>query len=175
MSPSYEAEPGIDAWQSLVHVSRRWRSLVLESPHRLNLQLCCTSKTPARDTLYIWPTFPLIVRCNMAFPSGTDNIIAALGQSNRVCEVDLHIAGGQFEEVLAQMGVSFPKLTVMQLWSHDKTLPIIPDSFLDDLNLPRSCDTSPWIPFHFQDCRSYFCLLLTSAKPELAMRHYGML
>jgi hypothetical protein len=117
MRPSYEGKPGIDAWQSLVHVCRRWRSLVLESPRRLNLQLCCTSKTPARDTLDIWPTLPLIVRDIMALSTGTDNIIAALGQSNRVCEADLHIAGGQFEEVLAPMQVSFPKLTVMQLWS----------------------------------------------------------
>jgi hypothetical protein len=33
---------GIEAWQSLVHVCRRWRSVVFGSPRRLNLRLVCT-------------------------------------------------------------------------------------------------------------------------------------
>ena len=49
----YETKTRIEEWQSLVHVCRRWRSLVLASPRRLNLQLYCTPKTPARDTLDI--------------------------------------------------------------------------------------------------------------------------
>ena len=73
----------IEAWQLLVHVCRRWRSLVLGSPRRLNLQLYCTCETPARDTLEVWLALPLIVRGYMA----TDNVIAALEQSNRVCQV----------------------------------------------------------------------------------------
>jgi hypothetical protein len=64
--------------------------------------------------------------------SGTDNIITALGQSNHVCEVDLWgLAGWQLEEVLAQMQVPFPELTVLRLESFDETVPVIPDSFLD--------------------------------------------
>jgi hypothetical protein len=61
----------------------------------------------------------------------TDNVIATLGQSNRVCQVFLQfLAGWQFEEVLAVMQVPFPELTDLQLSSHDETLPVIPDSFL---------------------------------------------
>src|ERR1700679_3063749 len=70
-------------WQTLVHVSRRWRCLVLGSPCRLNLRLVCTLKTPARDSLDVWPALPLIIEGSLAFSPGTDNIFAALGQSNR--------------------------------------------------------------------------------------------
>jgi hypothetical protein len=40
-----------DTWQTLVHVCRRWRTLVFGSPLFLKLELVCTVKTPARDTL----------------------------------------------------------------------------------------------------------------------------
>jgi hypothetical protein len=40
----------IEGWQTLVHVCRKWRSAIFESPRRLNLRLVCTSVTPARDT-----------------------------------------------------------------------------------------------------------------------------
>ena len=33
----------VDAWRALVHVCRRWRSVVFGSPRRLNLRLSCTS------------------------------------------------------------------------------------------------------------------------------------
>ena len=80
MSLLYERKTEIEAWQSLVHVCRRWRSLVFRSPRRLNLRLHCTPETPARDTLDVWPALPLIVRGDTTL-SGTDNVIAALGQS----------------------------------------------------------------------------------------------
>ena len=115
----------------LVHVCRRWRNLVLESPRRLNLQLYCTPETPAKDTLDIWPALPLVVLGHIS-SSGTDNIITALGQHNRVCTVILwDIAGSKFEEILATMQVPFPELTQLLLSSNGKTVPTISDSFLD--------------------------------------------
>jgi hypothetical protein len=42
-----------------VHVCRRWRHIVFGSPHRLNLELTCTGRTPTRDRLDIWPALPL--------------------------------------------------------------------------------------------------------------------
>src|SRR6266852_1607701 len=71
----------VEAWQSLAHVCRRWRSLVFRSPRRLNLQLYCTPKTPAKDTLDLWPALPLIVWGLMSSSSSMDNITVALGQS----------------------------------------------------------------------------------------------
>jgi hypothetical protein len=64
--------------------------------------------------------------------SGTDNIIASLGQSNRVCQVFLSsLAGWQLEQVLAAMQVPFPELAYLHLSSNGETAPVIPDSFLD--------------------------------------------
>ena len=125
----------MEAWQSLVHVCRRWRSLVFGSRRRLNLQLFCTPETPAKDTLDVWPALPLVVAGNMALSSGTDNIIAALGQTNRVREVFLQgLADWQLENVLAAMEVPFPELTELQLCSaaSGESPPVIPvpDSFL---------------------------------------------
>ena len=84
VGPSCEPKTRIEAWQTLVHVCRRWRNLIFGSPRRLNLRLFCTPKTPARDRLDIWPALPLVVSGFMTSFSGTDNIFAALGQSNRV-------------------------------------------------------------------------------------------
>ena len=114
------------SWQLLVHVCRRWRSLVLGSPRRLNLRLIVTPK--ARGKLDIWPALPLVVR---VISSDTDNIIAALEQSNRVHEVFLHSVGWKMEEVFATMQVPFPELTDLIVLSFDETPPLIPDSFLD--------------------------------------------
>ena len=121
----------------LVHVCRRWRSLVFRSPLRLDLRLYCTPETPAKDKLDVWPALPLFVRGETAISSGTDNVIASLGQSNRVCGVSLciwYLARWQLEKVMAAMQVPFPALIYLQLWSdwsrRDETPPVIPDSFL---------------------------------------------
>ena len=120
-------------WQSLVHVCRRWRYLVFGSPRRLNLRLRCTPERTTRDRLDVWPALPLAVYCYSVDPMiyvyyGTDHVIAALGQSNRVH--DVHLCGldsSDLEEVLAAMQVPFPELTRMSL-SFD--VRPVPDSFL---------------------------------------------
>jgi hypothetical protein len=130
----YTIKMAIEGWQSLVHVCRRWRVLVFESPRRLNLRLFCTPKTPTRDKLDVWPALPLLVDGDMTSAStqDLDNIIVALEQSNRVCEVFLwSLTGWQLEKVLATMQVPFPELTDLQLLSDGEALPVIPDSFLD--------------------------------------------
>src|SRR6266852_2522236 len=77
-------------------------------------------------------SLPLVVRGNiMALSSGMDNIIAALGQSNRLCDVFLsYLVSWQLEEVLVAMQVSFPALIALHLASTGETLLAIPDSFL---------------------------------------------
>jgi hypothetical protein len=112
-------------------VCRRWRSLVFGSPRRLNLHLLCTPETLTKDTLDIWPALPLLVVAGKALAANTDNVIAALGQNNRVRDVHFwDLANRHFEKVLVAMQVPFPELTSMWLMSHDKTLLAIPDSFL---------------------------------------------
>ena len=133
----YETKARIEEWQTLVHVCRRWRNLVLASPRRLNLQLYCTPKTPARDTLDIWPTLPIIVSDRFVTDNVvSDNIIAALEQSNRVRLVNLHRASWRLEKVLATMQAPYPELTDLLLIS-DTPPPVIPDSFLGGGSAPR--------------------------------------
>ena len=120
----------VEKWQLLIHVCRRWRNLVFRSQRRLNLRLFCTSRTLAKNKLDIWPALPLIIQGVMDLTSGADNVIAALGQSNRVCQVDLWgLADWQLEKVLAAMQVPFPELTDLWLSSHVSVIPI-PGSFL---------------------------------------------
>ncbi len=131
MDPSYGGKTEIEAWQSLVHVCRRWRNIVFGSPHRLNLRLVCTPKTPARDTLDVWPALPLLISGDVFSSPGADDIVVALGQTNRVCRVDLwHLDDRQLDKVLAAMQVPFPQLTWLHLGSNGETPPVIPDSFL---------------------------------------------
>ena len=153
----------IEAWQTLVHVCRRWRSIAFGSPHRLNLRLFCTPKTHSRDTLDVWLAFPLIIYGILLLYPSVNSIIVALGQSNHVCEVELPgISWRQLEKVLALMQVPFPELTNLLLVSSSSrydTLPVIPDSFLGG-STPRLRVLEFWgIPFPgLPNC---FCLLLT--------------
>jgi hypothetical protein len=79
-----------DEWTALAHVCRRWRSVVFQSPNRLNLRLVCTPYTRVRETLDIWPPLPLIISTNYrpSYKSDNlqDNIIAALEHNNRCIE-----------------------------------------------------------------------------------------
>jgi hypothetical protein len=127
-------------WLWLAHVCRQWRNLVFASPRRLNLQLFCRPETPVKDRLDVWPALPLIVTGGEPFTpfSCTDNVIAALGHSNRIREVNLGLENWQLEQVSAAMQVPFPELTKLMLSESSRgghggeTIPlaVIPDLFL---------------------------------------------
>ena len=118
------------AWQLLVHVCRRWRSVVFGSPGHLDLRLVCTGRTPTRDRLDVWPTLPLIVQVRNEPLLSVDNIIAALERRNRVCHIDVGVSSSNLEMILAAMQQPFPELTILQLESYDRTVAVVPDSFL---------------------------------------------
>jgi hypothetical protein len=119
----------IEAWQSLVHVCRRWRLVVFGSPTRLNLRLACTAKTPARAALDIWPPLPLVIQDGTDPQGGLDNIIAVLERRNRVRIINLvRVSNSQLETLSEAMQEPFPGLTDLQLWSHGDV--VLPDSFL---------------------------------------------
>ena len=131
----------IEAWLPLVHVSRRWRTVVFGSPRRLNLRIFCTPETPVRFMLSVWPALPLIIG-DMPLKYGSPynpiwsstlvpNIIALIKLSNRVCQINLHgVPHPHMEEVLAAMQAPFPELTYLTLWSNEETEPVLSDSFL---------------------------------------------
>jgi hypothetical protein len=120
----------IEVWQTLVHVCRRWRSVVFGSTRRLKLRLVCTSRTPVRNTLDAWPSLPLIR--DQSYPTeGVDNTVAVLERSHRVVKIDLfNIGGSELDKVLAAMQEPFPELTYLQLHSNHGMVSVVPDSFL---------------------------------------------
>ena len=123
----------IEAWQTLVHVCRRWRIVVFGSPRRLNLRLVYQPSAPARDTLDVWPALPLVIQCFFAGGiKNVDNVVAVvLERSNRVCKIYFsQVTSSDLEQVSAAMQVPFPELTQLLLSSQEKTVPVLPDSFL---------------------------------------------
>ena len=121
-----------EGWITLTHVCRRWRNVIFQSPRRLDLQLFCTSETPVRDTLDIWPPLPLLIRGVFDEPSSVDNVIAALERNDRVRQINLeHLTSSQSESVTssAAMRKPFLELTHLGLGLLEPG-PILPDSFL---------------------------------------------
>ena len=121
----------IAAWHTLVHVSRKWRCVVFDSPRRLNLQLLCLPSTPVREMLTIWPPLPIIIRGHYHSAYNEDNIISALEHPDRVCQVELSgVPSSLLENLLPAMQEPFPALTYLRLVTKNNTAPAIPGSFL---------------------------------------------
>jgi hypothetical protein len=123
-----------EEWRTLVHVCRRWRTLVFGSPHHLNVQLFCSIKTPVPAKLDIWPALPIVVYHHDFRVQELDNIIAASKHNDRVCKIDFCLPSdiGQQEKIVSVMEVPFPALTNLKLTLDvmDRTAPVLPDLFL---------------------------------------------
>jgi F-box-like len=129
----YEARKSsvIEKWDTLAHVSRKWRCVVFDSPRRLNLQLFCSRRTPVREMLTIWPPLPIFIYEEDHSSYDEDNIIAALEQRDRVCRIDLYeVPNSLLENLFAAMQEPFPALESLVLMTEDDTAPVIPDTFL---------------------------------------------
>ena len=124
----------IEEWHTLVHVCRRWRQIVFESPHRLNLRILCKSGSPVRKNLCIWPALPILIEypylARGITPSDEDNVIAALEKHDRVCFIALEATGSQLEKMAAVMQKPFPLLTNLVIASYDGSVPTLPTEFL---------------------------------------------
>ena len=134
----------IEAWQSLVHVCRRWRRVVFESARRLNLRLVCSPQTPVKDTIDVWPELPLFVkadglrsgsdlRMDCVNQKGVDNIVAALQRRDHVDEIRLACDDDSaMQKAVAAMQVPFPELIFLRVtrWSSDEMATVLPESFL---------------------------------------------
>ena len=129
-----EENPGIDEleeWHILAHVCRKWRSLVLQSPRRLNLRLLCDGRRPVREKLNGWPPLPLVIYGWKHEMPGVTDIAAAFEHNDRVCQVLLwDISSSFLGRVLALMQRPFPALTTLRLSSDDNEAPALSDSFL---------------------------------------------
>ena len=123
-----------DAWHTLVHVCQMWRSIVFASPHRLQLQLLCTTKRVVQNMLHIWPELPIVIRAKhrMAKAQDTNNIIAVLEQHNRVRQIEIEFVQISFMKTIRAMRMEDPflVLTSLLLRSQIRNVPALPDSFL---------------------------------------------
>ena len=134
----FEEKAMKESWQTLVHVCRRWRTVVFGSTRRLKLQLVCTNKTPARDTLDVWPPLPLSILARFSDPMESVDIISVLECSDRVLEIILeNILNSDLKDISKAMQEPFPGLTnlLISVWPDgvtDDTEPVLPlpDSFL---------------------------------------------
>ena len=124
--PNYKKEE-IEAWQTLVHVCRQWRSVVFGSPCRLNLRLYCTTRT--QTPVDVWPALPLRIEGGVGNTKEFDNTIAVLERSNCVYHIDLAVYFSYWEIILPAMQRPFPELTYLRLFSTE-AVTVVPDSFL---------------------------------------------
>ena len=115
-----------------MHVCRRWRHIIFESPLRLDLQILCTYKTFRQD-LGIWPALPLSIYVYSLEPltlHDEDNAVAALEQPDHVCTVRLSVTRSQLGKMAAVMQEPFPVLKCLEIYSRDGYVPTLPAEFL---------------------------------------------
>jgi hypothetical protein len=123
--------PAVEAWHTLVHVCRQWRSVVFGSPRRLDLQVSCTAKKPVREMLDVWPKFPITIWGYDPPTRGVDNIVAALEQKDRIRRINLHVVEtSQWEGIFAAMQEPFQALRDLRLESRNESAPVLTNSFL---------------------------------------------
>ena len=124
---------GIDdkeEWETLVHVCRKWRSIVFLAPRRLDLRLVCTAGTPTRKMLGIWPELPIVIRLYWLDEEIEDDVLAALEQKDRICELYVYNTSNHGLKSLAEATkVPPPALTDLLLESF-REMPTVPDPLL---------------------------------------------
>ena len=119
-----------------MHVCRRWRQIVFESPRRLDLKIRCTSQTPARRDLRIWPAFPIAIDFgSILFGFISRDAIAALEHTERICYLKLELlvpADLRSKTFTTLTSKPFPVLThlIIRVPVDDGRLPHLCDDFL---------------------------------------------
>jgi hypothetical protein len=138
----------LEAWHTLVHVCRSWRSVVFGSPRRLNLQLFCTARTPVRQTLDVWPLLPIVITVYSVDKWNDGNILAALEHNDRISKlVIFDIPSSETENALAALQQPFPALTYLQFQFETESAPVLPASFLGGFALALQTLHLDRIPF----------------------------
>jgi F-box-like len=121
-------------WHRLIHVCRRWRSVVFASPNFLDLKLVYGPTTRVELT-DIWPPLPIIIRdmVNWIMP-GSYDFDVVFAHHCRVCEINLHrLTRWQLQRVASAMQEQFPALVHLMLefaGSYSRPALALPDGFL---------------------------------------------
>jgi hypothetical protein len=102
-------------WRNLVHVCQRWRYVVFSSPLRLDLRLYYSDhhRSSLRETLDVWPPFPIEICCYDA----PGNLTAALEHRDRICELRFELSSSNWGKLarVTDMQMPFPALTCLRL------------------------------------------------------------
>jgi hypothetical protein len=130
-----------EMWITLVHVCRKWRDIVFESPRRLNLRLLITPRRSVRAMLDTWPPLLIDIWGAGVESWGKDTIISALEHGDRIRQIELfNFSIFHMEQILAAMRKPFPALISLALNLFDAgswpVIKVVPDSFLGD-SAPR--------------------------------------
>jgi hypothetical protein len=126
-----------ESWYTLVHVCRRWRSIVFESPRHLNVQLHYTPNRQVKVMLDTWPTLPIHISADgykSARWHSENNLIAALEHTNRICQIQLKgFSCSKLENILTAMQKPFPALTSLDIGCpmfFPGAMAVLPQAFL---------------------------------------------
>jgi hypothetical protein len=123
-------------WVRLVHVCQRWRHLIFSSPRRLDLRLLCSNGTPVKENLGLWPELPIVLcyggvsRHKPPSPEDEENLVTALRQPDRLCEIWLTITGSLSNRLIAEMQKAMPALETLRLLAQDLPELLLTGEFL---------------------------------------------
>jgi F-box-like len=129
---SYECpRPWSKMWHKLVHVCQRWRYVLFSSPLSLDLRLYCTDGTAVKKMLDVWPPFPIEISSLNIGDNIGDDIMAALEHHDRICEINLHLSGSEYERLATVVQKPFPVLTALHLSTYlYEHAPVLSNTFL---------------------------------------------
>jgi hypothetical protein len=72
--------------------------------------------------LDIWPAFPIVVRVRGKEDEINDNVLAALEEHDRICDVDVdHVSHDEIEQLAGAMQVTFPALAHLDIHTFEDT------------------------------------------------------
>jgi len=116
-----EAPKHIEPWFPLVHVCRRWQSIVFAAPRRLDVRVFYTPKRRVNVILDTWPNLLIRIwaygyRGLPHYKKNIENLIAALEHTDRICQVQLiQFSLSELERILPAMQKPFPALTSLAI------------------------------------------------------------
>lgn len=123
-------------WRKLTQVCRRWRSLILASPSRLNLHVVCTEDIPVAEMLTHFLHLPLIVMYGFEEgeeipPDDERNILLSLERRHHVRRILLRAPTPALQKMTVPLDDEFPlldSLAITSVTDGDSTGVILPRS-----------------------------------------------
>jgi len=133
-----EESEQIEPWHTLVHVCRRWRSIVFASPRRLDIQIFYTPIRRIEVMLCTWPKLPIHILVNgykeNKFPRyfEEDNLITTFKLiPSRICQIQLqYLSFRELERIVLAMQKPFRALTSLTIISRYIPMTVLPQAFL---------------------------------------------